>query len=307
LEEVTGFSTEPPVREVEASWLAGHAVSVAMLRLDLLDPDINGNKYFKLLPNLAAAREAGYRKLLSFGGPWSNHLHALAAAGHRFGFETIGVVRGEATAEPTPCLADAMQWGMHLHHVSRQDYRLRHDAGYLLTLQQRFGSCYIIPEGGANGTGITGCQFIVSPQLASRFSHVLVACGTGSTLCGLITSTTLPVTGIQVLKGAGYLQRDVNSMLARYGLQAKSAHWEIRDEFHRGGYARVDAELLAFIAGFTEETGIPIEPVYSGKVMLALKTLLGSGYYPAGSRVLVIHGGGLQGLRGYRDQLSTGS
>jgi 1-aminocyclopropane-1-carboxylate deaminase len=303
LEEVTGFSTELVVQEVITTWINPHDIRVAMLRLDLLDPDINGNKYFKLIPNLAAARQAGYRKLLSFGGPWSNHLHALAAAGHRLGFETIGVVRGEVAGIPTPCLADAMEWGMHLHHVSRQDYHHREEEWFLHSLQQLFGPCYFIPEGGANHAGISGCQLIVSPQLAGQFTHVLLACGTGTTLCGLITSTALPVTGIQVLKGSGYLQREVNGMLSRDGLQAKSAWWEILDGFHRGGYARVDAELLGFIVGFTAETGIPIEPVYSGKVLMALKNLLEAGYYPAGSRVLVIHGGGMQGLRGYHDVL----
>jgi 1-aminocyclopropane-1-carboxylate deaminase len=298
LEEVTTCSTEAIVQEFMTAWTSVHDISMAMLRLDLLDEEISGNKYFKLLPHLAVARKAGVNRLLSFGGAWSNHLHALAAAGHRFGFETLGVVRGEAAAKPTACLEDARAWGMQLHHVSRQEYRQRNSPHYIQSLQKEFGPCHIIPEGGASLTGIKGCQQIVPPGLADKFTHILLACGTGTTMCGLVTSTSLPVTGIQVLKGNGYLHQEINHMLLLHGLETRSVHWEILDGFHRGGFARVDEALLAFMAGFKAETGIPLEPVYSGKMLLALKALLGSGYYPPGSRVLVIHGGGLQGNRG---------
>jgi 1-aminocyclopropane-1-carboxylate deaminase len=270
-----------------------------MLRLDLLDPAISGNKLFKLLPNLEAARQAGLGKLLSFGGAWSNHLHALAAAGHRFGFDTIGVVRGEPGTELNPCQQDAVAWGMHLHFISRADYRHKHEPGFLEALQQQFGPCFIIPEGGANLQGIIGCQRIIHPGLCANFSHVLVACGTGTTMCGVVTATPLPVTGIQALRGAGYLQREISRMLAMHDLQVCSPHWEVLDSFHRGGFARSDPDLEQFMIGFTATTGIPLEPVYSGKMMLALRTLLDTGYYPAGSRILALHGGGLQGGRGF--------
>lgn len=308
MEEVTSFSTEfaVQIQRLRTQWLEQYPVAVSILRADRIDPDISGNKFFKLLPNIEAARAAGYQRILSFGGAWSNHLHALAAAGKRYGFATVGVVRGERPEPLNACLRDAAAWGMQLHFVSRADYRKKNTAASRFALFQQFGPCFIIPEGGANLCGITGCQSIISPELEDGFTHVMVPCGTGTTLCGLITSTVLQVTGIQALQGKGYIRSEVNAMLKQHGLTVRSRHWEVLDEFHGGGFAKADPELLAFISEFREETTIPLEPVYSGKLLMALRSLLASGHFPAGSRILLVHGGGLQGARGY-PQLSTGS
>lgn len=268
------------------------------MRADLVDPLLSGNKYFKLKPNVEAARRAGLSTLLSFGGPWSNHLHALAAAGQRFGFNTIGVVRGAAPAELNACLQDAASWGMRLHFVSRNDYQHRDEPDFLAALKQVFGEYYLIPEGGANLEGILGCRELAAAIPPKTFSRLLLACGTGTTLAGLITAADVPVTGIQVLKGAGYLQREVNEMLAKYDLSPTVA-WEMLDEFHGGGYARADPLLLDFCNAFTSETGVPLEPVYSGKLFFAIADLLARGHFARGSHLLAIHGGGLQGLRGF--------
>ncbi len=284
---------------MNTGWINPFGVSVSILRADLVDAEISGNKYFKLLPNLQAARSGAYSTLLSFGGYWSNHLHALAAAGHRFGFNTVGIIRGEEPAFLNPCLTEARAWGMELEFVSRARYRRRNYADYQEYLAGRYSNCMVIPEGGANLHGIQGCQKLVRAGLEGDFSHLLLACGTGTTLCGLITATSLPVTGIQALKGKGYLQAAAEDLLARHRLTVRSEKWEVLDDFHRGGFAKADKQLLNFIDDFQAETGIPLEPVYSGKLFMALQSLLESGYYPAGSRVLVIHGGGLQGLRGW--------
>jgi 1-aminocyclopropane-1-carboxylate deaminase len=289
------FSTDRiPLTQLTAAWVHQHKVALTVLRADLIDAEISGNKYFKLLPNLQVARAQGHTTLLSFGGPWSNHLHALAAAGRRYGFRTIGLVRGEQSGLLTPCLQDAANWGMELHFVTRQDYRRKTEAAWLQTLVERFGPHYLIPEGGANLAGLQGCQHLL--PVGGDYSHLLLACGTGTTLAGLVTVSAVPVLGIQVLKGAGYLQQQISQMLQQHGQEA-TCEWQVLDDWHGGGYARMSAELLAFMRRFETDTGVPLEPVYSGKLMQALVGLIRQDYFPPGARLLVIHGGGLQGRR----------
>lgn len=307
-----------PVHDVTGCWAPYHDLRVSVLRTDLVDPLLSGNKYFKLKYNLQAAAEQGHRRLLSFGGPWSNHLHAMAAAGQRYGFATTGIVRGEAPDELNACLRDAADMGMQLHFVSRQDYRQKAESWFLERLRQQLGDFFPIPGGGANLAGIRGCQELLpsaertahgipagSAEAAdaklrnlAAFSHILLACGTGTTMAGLITSTAIPVTGIQVLKGQGYLQKAIQNLLCEHGLNA-TAPWQVLDEFHRGGYARCDDALLDFAARFSQQTGVPIEPVYTGKLFIAIESLLASGYFGNDANVLVVHGGGLQGARGW--------
>lgn len=295
IEFSTGFpAAQLPITPITAAWVHQHKVAVGVLRADLVDPELSGNKYFKLLPNLQAAREQGQQTLLSFGGPWSNHLHALAAAGRRFGFRTIGIVRGEQGGELTACLRDATANGMQLHFVSRDEYRRKTDADWLHSLTDRMGAHYLIPEGGANLAGVLGCQRLL--PVSHDYTHVLVACGTGTTLAGLVTSSRVPVIGIQILKGEGYLRREVGLLLQRYGLQT-SCDWQVLDNWHNGGYACTTPQLLDCMHRFEGDTGIPLEPVYSAKLMQALKGLIELDFFPAGARVLAVHGGGLQGRR----------
>lgn len=265
-----------------------------MLRADLVDARLSGNKYFKLLPNLALAHELQCDTLLSFGGPWSNHLHALAAAGQQYGLRTIGIVRGESPGKLTPCLQDARHWGMDLHFVSRSDYARRHEPHWHLQLLHRFGPHLLIPEGGANKAGILGCQQLI-PE-SHDFTHILLACGTGATLAGVVSKSKVPVHGIQVLKGEGYLQQEVQRLLALAGVSA-TVPWHMHDEFHLGGYARFPAELLTFMARCEHETGIPLEPVYGARLLWATQELVRRNVFPPGARLLLVHGGGLQGRR----------
>ena len=287
-----------PIQSVTASWIPAH-VRVSILRADLVDPLVSGNKYYKLLHNISQAQALGHDTLLSFGGAWSNHLHALAAAGHRYGLRTIGIVRGDPGTELNPCLQDLQQWGMTLKFVTREQYRSKHEDATLEALQRELGPCFIIPEGGANRNGVLGCRELLPSQLPADMSHILLACGTGTTMAGLLTRTTLPVYGIQAMKGQSYLQQEVARLLEVYQLAVQSRQWKVFDQFHRGGFGKADAALLAFINNFAEETGIPLEPVYSGKLLMAVQILLEQGTFPAGSHLLLIHGGGLQGRRGY--------
>lgn len=265
-----------------------------MLRADLIDEALSGNKYFKLLPNIELARARGHHTLLSFGGPWSNHLHALAAAGQRYGLRTIGVIRGEQGGPLTACLQDAVEWGMQLHFVSRRDFERRQDPGWHFELFEQFGPHHMIPEGGANRAGILGCQQLLPAH--HDYTHVVLACGTGATMAGVVSVCRVPVTGIQVLKGKGYLQHQVALLLQQHGLQGR-CDWQVLDDWHGGGYARFSPQLLAFMQRFEADTGVPLDPVYSGKMMQAVVALIARDHFPQGSRLLAIHGGGLQGRR----------
>jgi len=287
------------LQAVELPWLHQNKVQLAVLRADLIDPLLSGNKFFKLKYNLKMATEQGKSTLLSFGGAWSNHLHALAAAGQRFGFTTIGVVRGQQTFPLNACLQDAVQMGMKLHFVSRADYQQKNNAYFINSLKQEFGDFYLIPEGGANLAGILGCQEIIEPTLAQHYTHLVLAAGTGTTMAGLVTSTHLPVLGIQILRGKNYLHDEIQRMLHEHSLHATST-WSVNDVFHAGGYAKVNAQFLAFMDKFSASTDIPLEYVYSGKMFWAISELIKNDFFPLHARILAIHGGGLQGQRGHQ-------
>ena len=298
MSEIIAVRRVPPLQDLPVLVPERPDVRATALRADLLDPWISGNKWYKLKYNLEAARQRGQRTLLSFGGPWSNHLHALAAAGQRHGFATIGVLRGELPKGLNACLTDARDWGMRLHPVSREEYRRREEEAFIQALRCRYGDFHLIPEGGANREGLRGCAEILEGVDCDGFTHIALACGTGTTLAGLATATDLPLLGFQVLRGEGYLRGEVAATLARHGLTARS-RWRIIDDFHFGGYARSTPELLAFMESFQHASGLPLEPVYSAKLLLGLRLLIKRDFFPQNSSILLLHGGGLQGLRGF--------
>jgi 1-aminocyclopropane-1-carboxylate deaminase len=275
-------------------------VDLYIKRDDLLAPQPNdpfcGNKWRKLQYNLLHAKEEGYKTLLTFGGAFSNHLAAVASAGHHLGFATIGMVRGEAVENPT--LALAQQNGMELHFVDRTTYRKKKEPEYLSQLEDHFGRVYILPEGGTNPLAYPGCDALakeIIAQCPEQPTHLAVACGTGGTLSGLLRGLLerhpTQVIGISVLKG-NFMAGEVEQQLAAMG--QNKTNWEVHSNYHHGGYARQSPELLAFIQSFYQQHGILLEPVYTGKLFYALYDLLAQGYFPAGSRVVGIHTGGLQ-------------
>lgn len=283
------------LEDVQDPWLQEHGIHLRMLRLDRIHPQISGNKWFKLKYNLRAAQAAGEDTLLSFGGAWSNHLLALAEAGRLGDLRTIGVVRGEESQAPSPVLQRCADAGMVLHHVPRGDYRRKHEAAFISQLRDRFGHFYLIPEGGSNLDGVRGCADIV-PLLGldDRPVTVALACGTAATLAGMLLALPESATalGISVLRGEDTLSPQVAQCLQALG-QTKPCPWQIETRFHCGGYARRTAQLLDFIEGFELRTGIPLEPVYTGKLMLALYRLIEEGRWPPGSELIAIHTGGL--------------
>lgn len=288
-----------PIQPVDDPVLATAGISLSVLRLDLIHPVISGNKWFKLKYNLARARETGQDSLLTFGGPWSNHLHALAFAGAECGFRTTGIVRGELPDPLNACLQDARNAGMHLSGLTRYDYARRHDPALIAGLEELHGPFYLVPEGGANIEGVRGSAEIPALYPEASFDLVCLACGTGTTLAGMATTSKVPLMGFQVLKGAGYLAGAVRGMLSTHGL-AESCPWSVNDAFHCGGYACASPELMRFLTEFQARHGIPLEPVYSAKLLYGIFALAKKrDIFPQKSRILAIHGGGLQGLRGY--------
>jgi 1-aminocyclopropane-1-carboxylate deaminase/D-cysteine desulfhydrase-like pyridoxal-dependent ACC family enzyme len=277
--------------------------NVSVLRLDLGGGCAPGNKRFKLRDNLIEARSRGARCLISFGGAWSNHLHALAATGHELGMKTVGVVRGELSAPPTPTLQDALDWGMELLPVSRTEYRQRHQSDYQRSLLSRYSDSYLIPEGGANAAGVQGCVAIGQAirdctDISSR--QVVLPVGTGATLAGVALGLGrgYEVVGVSALKGADDLAQRVTQSLTP-GEHLEAASWQILHEHHCGGFARTSAGLREFMLEFESVQGIPLEPVYTGKTLYAVYQLLRSGQWDSQRPLLVIHTGGLQGRRGY--------
>lgn len=282
---------------------------VTVVRLDQVDDSQSGNKFFKLKYNLQHVKLEGYERVISFGGAYSNHIHALALAGRESGIDTVGIIRGEERYPLNPTLADAVTAGMRLRYISRQRYREKQAPDFLQQLQEEFPNSYILPEGGSNLLGVRGCLDI-KKYINQEAGLVLLPCGTGATLAGVAAS--LPecqVVGISVLKNALDLEERVAeylSELLREGyIQHIPQNWAIRHEFHCGGYAKVNTGLAGFIDQFFSDTGIPVEPVYTGKMFYALEQMLQQGEIEATTPVTAIHTGGLQGLRGMESNIAV--
>jgi 1-aminocyclopropane-1-carboxylate deaminase len=298
----------PPIQQINSQIATNAGVELYVLRLDLMHPQVNGNKWFKLKYNLEEAKAKKLSTILTFGGAYSNHIFATAAAGNLFGFQTIGVIRGEETLPLNPTLDSALKQGMQLVYINRKTYRERHINQLQKDLTQRFGEVFIIPEGGYNLNGVRGCTEIL--QTVERFDTICLACGTGTTLAGIVLSLNLEqrVIGFPVLKGGEFLVAEINSLLQNYlvsGLPApvdSLAPWELICDYHFGGYAKVNEELIKFCQTFHAEHDIHLDYVYTGKMFYGIMNLLQQGYFKPG-RVLLIHTGGLQGNLGMSQQL----
>ncbi len=295
------MSTEPETARtdtVDLPVLREHGVSLFLRREDLLFPQLSGNKYRKLKYNLAAARRHGHQRLITFGGAYSNHIHATAAAGKLYGFETLGLIRGdELQGRPlNPTLEDASRAGMQLVFLSRADYALRGEPHFQKTCLARYGPAYLLPEGGTNELAIRGCSEIRQPGDA-RFDLICCPVGTGGTLAGLVRTAILGqrVLGYPALKAAG-LEAELTRLIP-------GANWALSGHSHLGGYGKVTPGLIEFINAFKHQTGIPLDPVYTGKMMYALLEDVRGGQIAPGSSVLAIHTGGLQGNRGMNLEL----
>ena len=257
----------------------------------MVHPHISGNKFFKLKYNLLAAQQQGYKKLLTFGGAYSNHIAATAYAAQLFGFKSLGIIRGEELASKAlnATLSTAQQFGMQLQFVTREAYRQKQSPAYLAQLQQDYPDYYVIPEGGTNPLAIQGCTEILSDEDRQNFDLICCAVGTGGTIAGLIEAShpLQYVLGFSALKG-DFLSRELQQL-------TEKRNWQITDRYCCGGYAKTNTELLQFIRAFEQQYDIPLEQIYTGKMLLGLTDLIQQGTFPKDHRILVIHSGGLQG------------
>ena len=272
-------------------------VSLYIKREDLIHPQVSGNKWRKLKYNMIQAIETNLPRVLTFGGAFSNHIHATAAAGAACGIRTIGLIRGEISQPLNPTLAEAAAWGMELVPISREDYRKKTEPRFLEQLLTRFGKFYLIPEGGTNPLAVKGCAEIT--QVQEHFDYWCISCGTGGTLAGLVTGLKYKtqVEGFPALKGGAFLENEINRQLIGTAVHPRVS-WRLHTAYHFGGYAKISDELIDFIRTFKAQYQILLDPIYTGKMMFGIWNLIGEGFFKANSRILAVHTGGLQGIAG---------
>ncbi len=277
-----------PLEELRDERLAGAGVRLLLKRDDLIHPDLPGNKWRKLKYNLAEAERSGHRVLLTFGGAYSNHIRAVAAAGECFGFATIGVIRGEEHLPLNGSLAYAVRHGMRLAYLDRGTYRQKDDPAVIARLRQAFGGFYLVPEGGSNGPGVRGCAEIPA-EIPDDFEVICCPCGTGGTLAGIALGlrTGQQATGFSVLKNGGFLGGEVGR-LQREAAGRDVGCWGIELRYHFGGYAKTTSGLTAFIADFNRRHGLLLDRIYVAKMMYGIMDLSRNGFFARGSTVIAV-------------------
>jgi 1-aminocyclopropane-1-carboxylate deaminase len=264
-----------------------------------IHPEVSGNKFRKLKYNLEAAIREGFEGVLTFGGAFSNHIAATAAAGKLLDISTVGIIRGEELDKDidlNPTLSYAKASGMDLEFISRAAYRNKNEVSFLKSLNIKYPNFYIIPEGGTNARAVRGCSEILTEK-DRDFDVICCAVGTGGTISGLINSS-LPhqkIIGFPALKGA-FLNEDIRKF-------AQHSNWELCPDYSFGGYAKVNQELIQFINQFKIDFGIPLDPVYTAKMMFGIDDLVKKGFFSRSTKILAIHTGGLQGISGMNDYL----
>lgn len=298
------LSHSSPLQKIESELFPG--VDLWVKRDDLLHPEVSGNKFRKLKYSLLAANPA-QTTLVSMGGAWSNHLHALAHAGHLLGFRTIGLVRGYPGQDQplTATLDDCAKLGMQLHFVSRASYReLREQANrWQAWVDIDPSLCLWLPEGGNSIAAVRGVAELVTEmieEIGEYPASIIVACGTGTTLAGIVAGMQNQgrIIGIAAVQNSQYLHAEVLQLLAR-AEHPFYANFEILHDFTHGGFAKTSGSLIEFCARFVADTKIPVEPVYTGKMFYALHQLCHAGKFAEGEHIVAIHTGGLQGNRGF--------
>ncbi|MGZ5000216.1 MAG: 1-aminocyclopropane-1-carboxylate deaminase/D-cysteine desulfhydrase [Methylomonas sp.] len=285
-----------PLMQILDAELNRRQLELWIKRDDLIHPVISGNKWRKLKFILNHALHLGADTIVSMGGAYSNHLHALAFIGKLIGIKTVGFVRGERPEQLTPTLIDLQDWGMELRFVSRSEYRQLREYKDHDSLPGLKPGEYWLPEGGATELALQGVGESLA-EIDMAFDVLAVACGTGTTLAGLIAHSPLSsrILGVAALKNAGFLVYDVQQLLESRNISRTD--WQIALDYHCGGFAQTTPALLAFIREFQERHGVPLEPVYTGKLLFAVYDLIRLGHFQAGQRLVVLHTGGLQGKR----------
>ena len=283
--------------------LKNTSVKLFIRREDLIHPFVSGNKFRKLKYNLLEAKKQKKSTLLTFGGAFSNHIAATAFAGKQNGLKTIGIIRGDELASKineNPTLKFAQENGMVFEFVSREVYRLKESDDFIENLKNKYGDIYVIPEGGTNDLAVKGCEEILEENDVF-FDFICSSIGTGGTISGIINSTSphQKVLGFPSLKG-DFLQKDIRKF-------AQKENWKLITDYHFGGYGKVSSELIEFINSFYKENCIPLDPIYTGKMVFGVIDLINKDYFPENSKILMIHSGGLQGIQGMNLKLKSKS
>jgi len=281
-----------PEPEITSLKLNGKEISI--LRLDLLPTAYNGNKWFKLKYNLEEAVRTGEKRILTFGGAYSNHIYALAAATKEAELTSIGIIRGERIEPLNSTLRFAEECGMELHFINRSEYRRKKDQDFIENLKYKFGDFYLIPEGGSNELGIKGASEILSA--VSGYDIICTPVGTGGTLAGLIygKESLAEVLGFMVVRDKT-IQRFVES-------NSTDESWKLIGDFDFGGYARYNQSLIDFINEFKSDFSIQLDPIYTGKMMFGINQLITDQYFDSKAKILVVHTGGQQGIKGFNER-----
>jgi len=284
-----GIKIPSPLQCVPFDWAIQAGVTLMMKRDDLLHPIISGNKWRKLCYTLSSI-PTHTRHLVSFGGGHSNHLHALGYVCHKLGFSFTALVRGNYP-QLTSTLRDITDWGAQVRYLTKLEYRQRETSLFLQDVQTQYPYAYIIPEGGSHLLALEGVAALLE-EVMLPYDEILCPLASGGTLAGLIHgSPDCIVTGVAVLKGEGYLEAQVAKLLSPVDA---AKNWRILHQFHHGGYAKSSAALTQFCHDVSNQYAVPIEPIYSGKLLWAVKELVTTGYYPRGTRLLLLHTGGVR-------------
>ena len=279
-------------------------VELFLKREDLIHPFVSGNKFRKLKYNLLEAKKLKKKALLTFGGAYSNHVVATAVAGKLAGFKTFGIIRGDEltknlkeTLEENATLREAHENGMKLQFVSREQYRQKSSFGFIEKMKNKWGDFYLIPEGGTNCLAVEGCEEILIKE-DSNFDYICSAVGTGGTISGLINSSKKhqKIIGFPALKG-NFLSEEIRKFISI------KKNWSLEKSYHFGGYAKHTEELIDFINTFKKETGVLLDPVYTGKMLFGILDLVKKDTFAEGSKILAIHTGGIQGVAGFNQKL----
>ena len=303
------FNENTPIEKLELSALSGLDVELWLKRDDLIHEEISGNKWRKLKLNIEKAKAGKYDGILTFGGAYSNHISATAAAGKALGIVTIGIIRGEELhAESNETLRNAAANGMQLVFVTREEYSWRYEKDYEYSLRNRFGNVLVIGEGGANFHGVMGCTEIVA-ELDNEPDYFILPAGTGTTAAGiLMAAEKAKVIAVPVFKKGDFIRDEIRELLYYAGLddetiEEKLAQLKLATDYHFGGYGKFTPELIAFLNETHKKTGIELDQIYTGKMFYTLCDWVNKGLIAPESSVVAIHTGGLQGTSSIREQL----
>jgi 1-aminocyclopropane-1-carboxylate deaminase len=283
-------------KEISLPLLDEKEVRLFIKRIDKIHPFVSGNKWFKLKYNLLEAKKQGLNTLLTFGGAYSNHISATAFAAKEKGINSIGIIRGEEYLPLNPTLRFAIDNGMKLHYISRSNYKEKTSANFLEALKNQFGDFYLIPEGGTNELAIQGAKEILDKNDIQ--DYICCAIGTGGTIAGIINASNdkQTVIGFPAIKGFEQLEKDINNW-------TNATNCIFINDYVGNGYAKINKDLVDFINEFNARHNIPLDIIYTGKMMMGILDLVAKDYFPKGSSILTIHTGGIQGNKGMSERL----